>query len=156
MATVDPPVLGAAAGAGAGEEGDAAVAAAAEKPKAGDPDAAHPFFHYYGQLVHQQNMLADAVRTGAYERAITSNPDDFRGKVVLDVGTGSGECAAAAAQAWGCECVWLPELERARVFARRYLGGVCGARRRRARVRRGGVRHGGARNKIARVQWFRR
>ncbi len=31
----------------------------------------HPFFHYYGLLPHQQNMLQDAVRTGTYKNAIT-------------------------------------------------------------------------------------
>jgi histone-arginine methyltransferase CARM1 len=44
-------------------------------------------------------MMQDTVRTGAYQSAIESNPTDFRGKVVLDVGTGSGILAYFAAKA---------------------------------------------------------
>jgi len=57
------------------------------------------FFRYYGQLVHQQNMLQDSVRTSTYRDAIMSNAVNFKGKVVLDVGTGSGILAFFAAQA---------------------------------------------------------
>ncbi|GBG25943.1 Histone-arginine methyltransferase CARMER [Hondaea fermentalgiana] len=59
----------------------------------------HPFFHYYGQLAHQQNMLQDHTRTGTYQRAIYENPSDFADKVVLDVGTGTGILAIFAARA---------------------------------------------------------
>jgi len=59
----------------------------------------HPYFRYYGQLSHQQNMLADSVRTAAYSAAILGNPSDFRGKVVVDVGTGSGILAWFAVKA---------------------------------------------------------
>lgn len=59
----------------------------------------HPFFHYYGQLIHQQNMLQDDVRTGTYRKAILENRSNFKDKVVLDVGTGSGILAIFAAQA---------------------------------------------------------
>ncbi len=44
-------------------------------------------------------MLQDAVRTGTYHKAFISNPADFRGKVVVDVGTGSGILAFFAAKA---------------------------------------------------------
>lgn len=44
-------------------------------------------------------MLADYVRTGTYQRAIINNGNDFTGKVVLDVGTGTGVLAFFAAQA---------------------------------------------------------
>ena len=50
-------------------------------------------------LVHQQNMLQDAVRTGTYHDAIINNPFDFKDKVVMDVGTGSGILAFFAANA---------------------------------------------------------
>jgi hypothetical protein len=43
------------------------------------------FFRYYGQLVHQQNMLQDYVRTSAYRDAIMKNRQNFQGKVVMDV-----------------------------------------------------------------------
>ncbi|CAM9585418.1 unnamed protein product [Ectocarpus sp. 4 AP-2014] len=59
----------------------------------------NPFDQYYAQLTHQQNMLQDSVRVTAYQRAISENRADFKGKVVLDVGTGSGILAFFAAQA---------------------------------------------------------
>jgi histone-arginine methyltransferase CARM1 len=57
------------------------------------------FFCYYASLVHQQNMLQDLVRTGAYRSAILGNGVDFKDKVVVDVGTGSGVLAYFAVQA---------------------------------------------------------
>ncbi len=49
-----------------------------------------PFEDYYGTLIHQQNMLEDSVRTSTYHRAIMDNQVDFKGKIVMDVGAGSG------------------------------------------------------------------
>ncbi len=49
-----------------------------------------PFEEYYGTLIHQQNMLEDSVRTSTYYKAIMDNQVDFKGKVVMDVGAGSG------------------------------------------------------------------
>ncbi|CAM9252228.1 unnamed protein product [Ectocarpus fasciculatus] len=63
------------------------------------PSDKNPFDQYYAQLTHQQNMLQDSVRVTAYQRAIAENHADFKGKVVLDVGTGSGILAFFAAQA---------------------------------------------------------
>jgi len=51
-----------------------------------------PFAIYYGQLQHQQNMLQDYMRTGAYQQAILQNTTDFAGSTVLDV----------------CPPTWLP------------------------------------------------
>ena len=81
----------------------------------------NPFTVFYGQLLHQGmptgkhtmiviaynplsslrigNMLADYVRTGTYQRAMYANSTDFAGKVVLDVGTGTGILAFFALQA---------------------------------------------------------
>lgn len=44
-------------------------------------------------------MLEDHRRTGAYYRAVRNNARQFKDKVVLDVGTGSGILALFAAQA---------------------------------------------------------
>lgn len=58
-----------------------------------------PFTHYYGMLTHQQNMLQDLVRTGTYRQAVLQNSKQFKGKVVLDVGAGTGILSLFAAQA---------------------------------------------------------
>ena len=50
-------------------------------------------------LQHQQNMLQDYVRTGTYYAAIMENGADFAGRVVMDVGAGSGILSLFAAQA---------------------------------------------------------
>jgi type I protein arginine methyltransferase len=44
-------------------------------------------------------MLADYVRTGTYQRSMINNRSNFEGKVVLDVGTGTGILAFFACQA---------------------------------------------------------
>ena len=57
-------------------------------------------------------MMQDTVRTGTYQRAIFENPEDFRDKVVLDVGTGSGVLAFFAAAA-GAKKVYAVEMSAA-------------------------------------------
>ena len=59
----------------------------------------NPFTHYYGQLLHQGNMLQDLVRTGTYQQAFLQNRVNFEDKVVLDVGTGTGILSFFAVQA---------------------------------------------------------
>lgn len=44
-------------------------------------------------------MMQDFVRTSTYQKAILSNLSDFKGKVVLDVGAGSGILSFFAQQA---------------------------------------------------------
>ena len=55
------------------------------------------YFNYYAKLANQQNMLQDEVRTNLYRDAIVKNPSNFRGKVVMDVGCGSGILSLFAA-----------------------------------------------------------
>eukprot|EP00850_Spirogloea_muscicola_P016624 SM000136S00170 [mRNA] locus=s136:128958:131797:- [translate_table: standard] len=57
------------------------------------------YFCTYAFLYHQKEMLSDRVRMRAYHRAVFANAAAFAGKVVLDVGTGSGILAIWAAQA---------------------------------------------------------
>ncbi|GFR40027.1 hypothetical protein Agub_g562 [Astrephomene gubernaculifera] len=57
------------------------------------------YFCTYGYIYHQKDMLEDHKRTGAYYQAVLSNKRQFQGKVVLDVGTGSGILAIFAAKA---------------------------------------------------------
>ena len=78
------------------------------------------FFCYYASLVHQQNMLQDLVRTGAYHGAIMANAADFRGKVVVDVGTGSGVLAYFAVRA-GARHVYALEASGVAQRARKLL-----------------------------------
>ena len=57
------------------------------------------YFCSYSQIFHQKQMLSDSNRMAAYHSAILSNPEVFKDKVVMDVGTGSGILAVWAAQA---------------------------------------------------------
>lgn len=57
------------------------------------------YFDYYSAMSNQQLMLEDSVRTTTYMEAIMQNSADFEGKVVVDVGAGSGILSFFAAQA---------------------------------------------------------
>ncbi|KAI3927967.1 hypothetical protein MKW98_023568 [Papaver atlanticum] len=70
--------------------------------------SAKMYFHYYSQLLHQQNMLQDYVRTGTYYAAVLENRADFTDRVVVDVGAGSGILSLFAAQA-GAKHVYAVE-----------------------------------------------
>ncbi|XP_065185162.1 histone-arginine methyltransferase CARMER-like [Sycon ciliatum] len=61
--------------------------------------SAKQYFQFYGYLCQQQNMMQDFTRTSTYQAAILQNGSDFYGKVVLDVGAGSGILSFFAAQA---------------------------------------------------------
>ena len=90
------------------------------KPKdIGDADFAN-YFCTYGYLYHQKDMLEDQSRMTAYSDAVRLNPDSFRGKVVLDVGTGSGVLAMWAAQA-GAKKVYAVEATHMAVQARKIV-----------------------------------
>ncbi|XP_012863816.1 histone-arginine methyltransferase CARM1 [Echinops telfairi] len=64
-----------------------------------EESSAVQYFQFYGYLSQQQNMMQDYVRTGTYQRAILQNHADFKDKIVLDVGCGSGILSFFAAQA---------------------------------------------------------
>ncbi len=87
------------------EEGEIPTFGSSDKAKA--TDFAN-YFCSYAQLYHQKQMLADHNRMAAYHAAIMGNPDVFKDKVVMDVGTGSGILAAWAAQA-GAKRVYASE-----------------------------------------------
>jgi len=53
-------------------------------------------------------MMQDYIRTATYQRAMLSNPSDFKDKVVLDVGAGSGILSFFAVQA-GAKKVYAVE-----------------------------------------------
>lgn len=82
-----------------------------------DGSLSDPFTQYYGQLLHQGNMLQDYIRTGTYQRAFMENASDFEGKVVLDCGTGTGILAMFAVQA-GAKKVYAIEASGAANVAR--------------------------------------
>ena len=62
-----------------------------------DTTTVKQYFNYYAKLANQQNMMEDTVRTPKYRDAILQNPTNFRGKVVMDVGCGSGILSLFAA-----------------------------------------------------------
>lgn len=78
------------------------------------------YFGYYGQLIHQQNMLLDNVRTTAYYEAIMGNREDFESRVVLDVGAGTGILSFFAAKA-GARHVYAVEASEMATQAQRLV-----------------------------------
>lgn len=87
-----------------------------------EASSAKMYFHYYGQLLHQQNMLQDYVRTGTYYSAVIENCIDFQDRVVVDVGAGSGILSLFAAQA-GAKHVYAVEASEMADYASRLVAG---------------------------------
>uniref|UniRef100_A0A7E4WCA6 type I protein arginine methyltransferase n=1 Tax=Panagrellus redivivus TaxID=6233 RepID=A0A7E4WCA6_PANRE len=73
-----------------------------------EENSALQYFQFYSWLAQQQNMMQDFVRTSTYQKAMHLNPTDFQGKVVLDVGAGSGVLSFFAVQA-GAKKVYAVE-----------------------------------------------
>ncbi|KAK9792985.1 hypothetical protein WJX73_008363 [Symbiochloris irregularis] len=67
----------------------------------GQPDhtAADYYFDSYAHFGIHEEMLKDTVRTRTYQQAIQQNSQLIRGKIVLDVGCGTGILSMFAAQA---------------------------------------------------------
>lgn len=82
--------------------------------------SASQYFQFYGYLSQQQNMMQDYIRTSTYQRAIHSNLSDFAGKIVLDVGAGSGILSFFAAEA-GAAKVYAVEASNMAEHAQRLI-----------------------------------
>lgn len=67
------------------------------------------YFNSYSTYHIHEEMLQDEVRTKSYQNAILDNPDLFRGKVVLDIGCGTGVLSIFAAKA-GAKHVYAVEM----------------------------------------------
>lgn len=94
-------------GAGAGADGSGkGKKSAAEVAK--EVDFVN-YFCTYGYLYHQREMLEDDIRMSSYFRAVMQNKENFEGKTVLDVGTGTGILAIWAAKA-GARKVYAVEM----------------------------------------------
>ncbi|XP_022649810.1 histone-arginine methyltransferase CARMER-like isoform X1 [Varroa jacobsoni] len=89
-----------------------------------EESSASQYFQFYGYLSQQQNMMQDYWRTATYQRAVLSNVEDFRGKVILDVGAGSGilsffAAQAGAARVYGIEASSIAKHAESLVYANR-------------------------------------
>lgn len=89
----------------------------------GDAEKAADYANYfcsYAYLHHQAQMLKDHVRMHAYHSSVMNNKEEFAGKVVLDVGAGSGILSMWAAQA-GAAKVYAVEYTDMAKHARRLV-----------------------------------
>lgn len=57
------------------------------------------YFDSYSDVTIHEEMIADHVRTGTYRNAILGNSEAIRGRVVLDVGAGTGVLSMFCVQA---------------------------------------------------------
>lgn len=56
----------------------------------GGDGGSEAYFASYGSLETHEAMLKDAPRMAAYAAAVAANAEFIRGRVVLDVGAGTG------------------------------------------------------------------
>jgi 2-polyprenyl-3-methyl-5-hydroxy-6-metoxy-1,4-benzoquinol methylase len=64
-----------------------------------DANADGTYFDSYSHIGIHREMIGDAARTGAYLKALEGHADALKGKVVLDVGCGTGILSMFAARA---------------------------------------------------------
>lgn len=79
--------------------------------------------YYFGSYSHfyiHEEMLKDKIRTDAYRHAIEGNKDDFKDKIVLDIGAGTGILSIFAARA-GAKHVYAVENAEIAFFAREII-----------------------------------
>jgi len=75
------------------------------------------YFGSYSSFHIHEEMLKDSVRTRTYQRAIEDNPEDFKDKIVLDIGCGTGILSIFAARA-GAKHVYAVENAEIAIFAK--------------------------------------
>jgi len=75
------------------------------------------YFNSYSSHHIHEEMLKDTSRTLAYQRAIEGNPNDFKDKIVLDIGCGTGILSIFAARA-GAKHVYAIDNAEIALFAR--------------------------------------
>ena len=64
-----------------------------------EPNSPDYYSDSYSHLAIHEEMVKDSVRTGSYLAAMVDNQHLFRGRVVLDVGCGTGILSMFAARA---------------------------------------------------------
>jgi predicted RNA methylase len=75
------------------------------------------YFNNYGHKEIHDEMLNDKIRCEAYKNAITAS---VKGKIVLDVGAGTGFLSVIAAKA-GATCVYAVEYSETAEYARQFI-----------------------------------
>lgn len=87
-----------------------------------DPKRAEDsYFGCYSHFGIHEDMLKDEVRTKSYMQACLNNKDQFKGKIVLDIGCGTGILSIFAAKA-GAEHVYGIDNAEIVDFVREYVG----------------------------------
>lgn len=79
--------------------------------------------YYFGSYSHfyiHEEMLKDRTRTEAYQRAIENNKEDFKDKIVLDIGAGTGILSIFAARS-GAKHVYAVENAEIAYFAKEII-----------------------------------
>ena len=78
------------------------------------------YFGSYSSFHIHEEMLKDTVRTRTYQRAIMDNGADFKNKIVMDIGAGTGILSIFAAKA-GAKHVYAIEFAEIAIFAREII-----------------------------------